>query len=623
MATYNVYTMERPGRPRLAVLLAASMLAGAMAMAWGLKGFKAERIRVPLEASSSVADWPISVRPPAGWTASVPAGAPSDVGVVFTEPTGRKRELAVVRGPELSIARPVPYAAAMLDELATWFSKEIPEFAEQGDAIPFGPLPGLEIMWFSRSRDQTYGAVTITPAGQTYALLLRSSTRAAASDAATVRWIAEAVEFPKLRLTTDVAEAAGVCGWQLDTLPGTRAVTDTSTPVPTLTLLSPRESQEAWMLTLAPLPLAPNRTPDSLLADIARVELQDPNLPRDAVERWATVSDLPIYHATIRDPARLNEMPAWLVATGNQSAALLLGRFGTSRDALADTVVSLVRSLRAAPETTMPDLADARQRGEALLAEVRANGLKRWLTAWARQDWWYLFEQEGTIAGTARMQYARSSSDAEEVWRIQSEQQRPRSDGSVFVVTAETVTDRTGTAYVHTATAETRLASTRSPFRLRRPDEERYQESRQPDHDVVRKSLSGSRTTHQSMFQADATFASEPVLDIVCWLVASDPERRPAVVTTADRHAAQAVTKVLMPLGPRPIPGQPDAPDAPAVLIWTDCRLEPQTLYFNGDGVSICIDIGKHGVYRLCTEQQWEEAFPDAAGLSPLSSSLQ
>ena len=80
---YRVYTQQKPGRPTLALIITAGLLAGSVLLALGVVENRRKVPEIKLGQRFSLGDWNMTVRCPAGWSPGGHALAPS--GFVFVE----------------------------------------------------------------------------------------------------------------------------------------------------------------------------------------------------------------------------------------------------------------------------------------------------------------------------------------------------------------------------------------------------------------------------------------------------------------------------------------------------------------------------------------------------------
>ncbi|MGB9626217.1 MAG: hypothetical protein ACPMAQ_15290, partial [Phycisphaerae bacterium] len=271
---YEVYSMERPGRPWLAVALTAAILAGTLIFAELIVVQKQRAIYVSLGEATPAGSWPISIRPPVGWKAERPANAPPEVGLVFVESAGFGRTLALVQGPMMRSLRPASYAVGTLEDAVLWLAGADTPRLIMEKPVPFGPLPGVEVQWIVGDRRQSMkrilGCVTVTPQGRVFALLLKCPERLERNDERFLEHVAATVQMADLNTTEDVAAAARACGLRLDPPSDVMAAPLPEGPVRTLQVLCRPDAEQPWTLEITVVPLATGRTPQAVLGDIVR-----------------------------------------------------------------------------------------------------------------------------------------------------------------------------------------------------------------------------------------------------------------------------------------------------------------------------------------------------------------
>ncbi len=613
---YDLYSMERPGRPWLAVALTAAILAGTVVFAELIVVQKQRTIYVSLGEATPIGSWPISIRPPVGWKVEPPTNAPPQVGLVFVEPAGFGRALAVVQGPMMQSALPASYAVATLEDAVLWFSgSDMPKLITQ-KPVPFGPLPGVEVQWIIGYRRQSLkrilGCVTVTPQGRVFALLLKCPGRIDRNDERFLEHVAATVKLADLNTTDDIAAAARACGLRLGPPSEAMAAPFPDGPVPTLQVICRPDAEKPWTLEITVVPLAPERTPQAVLSDIVR-NLTEQVQPAAEIETIQLGS-----HTAGRVRFETPDQPwdgeLWTVPLDARHVAVLVGHADESGSDLPAVCEQIARTLQFADDARPIDTTAAQRRGADLLARIRDKRVDAWFDEWAASTQFYLIMRDAQIEGYYRLGYTRLADEEDRPWQVVSELHRQLSEGQTITYKREARLDPGGAGYELAEVRRTGARGRRPRGRMDTPYQ--YHEGRAAGANRVHKALQIGAASYENTFTVDASFACDPVLGIVSWLAASDTERRPVLVVTSDRFEVAWATQVLYPLGPQSVPGSEPPRTAPALVVQTDSLPYVYTMYFDQDGTLLCVDFGRGTIFRRCTEEEFRENLSLTPGLS-------
>ncbi len=609
--------MERPGRPWLAVALTASILAGTLIFAELIVVRKQRAIYVSLGEATRAGSWPISIRPPVGWKAEPLSSAPPQVGLLFVEFAGFGRTLALVQGPQIKPLRPASYAVNTVEDAVLWLAgDERPRLITE-KPVPFGPLPGVEVQWIVGDRRQfvkrILGCVTVTPQGRVFALLLKCPERFDDRDERFLERVAATVKMADLNITHDIAAAARACGLRLDPPSDAIAAPSPEGPVRTLQVLCRPDAEQPWTLEITIVPLAAGRTPQAVLGDIVRnlTERIQPAVEIESVQLGRHVAG----RIRFEEPAHPWNDELWAVPLDDGHLAVLSGHADESGSALPAVCEQIARTLQFTEDARPIDTTAAHRRGADLLARVREKQVDAWFDEWAGSTQFYLILRDAQTEGRYRLDYSRLADGKDRPWQVISELDRQLPDGQRILYKREARLDSGGVGY---ELADVRRTSAGGRRPRGRPDAPYYQyhEGRAAGANTVHKALRTGAADYENSFAVDASFACDPVLGIVSWLAASDPERRPVLVTTSDRFEVAWATQVLYPLGPQSVPGSEPPRTAPALVVQTDSLPYVYTMYFDEDGTLLCVDFGGGSIFRRCTEEQFRESMALTPGLS-------
>lgn len=609
---YSIQTSERPGRPQLAVALSAGAMLLTVVMSAGLIRHKQQAAHVPLLDPRPIASWPLSLRLPQGWKAEAVRDMPPEVGLVLRETEGRGRTLAVVRGIAFDGTSLLTSVAGAIHDPVQWFAGTELVRPIAVESIRFGPLPGVQIQWLAsrprRPADQILSCAGVTPQRQVLGLLLRCPGPSDRRDEQLLRQLASGVELPGVEMTRDIVSASAQCNLRFEAPHNCRASVTSTAPLKSLRLLADTESERTWTLDVGLLPLVPGRTPKAVLEDIIR------NLTEEVNPR----TDVQVVRLGTRETARarLSTNPwngeIWVVPLGNQSAVVLRGEDEGDDSDLEAVCRRIAETIEWTGDAAPLDVAAALQRGKELLADIRDRKVDTWFEPWSRSEDLFLIERGGRAEGYYRLAYARLPANR---WRVASDIRRILAADRSLFYRRDARVDAVGAGYELVEVRRAVGARARTTSVLDKPYE--YREHREAGSATVRKTVRLGDEDYRASFSTDSSYVCDPMLGILYALVAADPQRRPALITTSDRFETETTGVVLWPLGARPVPDAADASPSPAVYVQGDSVLDGYTVYFRGDGRIRYVDFGGSN-FRRCTAEEAAEKLPYSPPATPL-----
>jgi len=607
MAGYELYSMEKPGRPRLAIAMSAGLLLLTVALAYAMVVQRRQETYVPLGVPEPVADGWVSLPRPVGWEPGAREDVPPDIGLVLREKGGRGRTLAVVRTAIAIPSLRLRDAGVAVGEAADWLAGTntvpIPQ-----SVVSFGELPGRQFRWRSVAQrsggGESTGVVTVTPQGRVLAVLLHRAGRIDVADEDLVRRVAAAAKASDWGLSEDVAGAAARVGMRFESPRGARVLKAGEGAMPWLFLVGPSDADGPWSIEMIRVPLAPDRKPTDVLADAVRDLCEQWSLPGEP-ER-ITLQGRVVFRMVVPADEEQYRDELWVAPTGRDSCVLIHGRFDGPRTAAQAACGTIAASVELTEGRWIADVDAAFRRGEEILEQIRSEGLDRWFEAERGRERIYLIEVAGQPQGYRRVKHTRQPSGAGAgTWRMTVFDAVAWFGATFITYEEQSVVEPRGVGYVMSATKRRNQpvlrALNRSGFVYQ------YEERRSVSSDVVNKTLVVGGDVQKRQATADATFASGPCEDVVCWLVASDPERRPAAVTVSSRFLPEPAPCYMRPLGALPIPGDAHGRQALAVAVQPDWSLSGTTLYFDEVGVLVAADFGRGGFMRASTEEECRE----------------
>jgi hypothetical protein len=541
MAVYDVYTMERPGRPGLALAISAGLLVLTVVLAGALVAHRNRSVEVPLGKDHTIPGWAVSFRPPQGWHAVPLKDAPDSVGAAWREPGGLRREVAFVRGPKASGPWPLREADELVDKAVLWLADADRARQASRSSGRFGGLPATIAMWQAVSREggvcEVLGCLTTLPDRTVYGVLLSRPDIVDRMDERLLDYLAAHATIPDTVATSDVNAVAEAGGLALTLPHASLAARPTPATVPRpaggLTLISSADAREPWRLDLQYIPLASGRDARALLEDTLRATLRQPALGAEV--ETLKFGSRTVHRAALSARNRAWRYEIWMAPIDETSAIRLIGRGEGTGQTLPQVCQSVAKTVSLTANAARIDVAAAEARGAAVLADIRTRGLSTWLRKWAEADLLYLLEDADTARGYQRMSYERDTRQRRPVWHAAVEYHRESDDGTLQAYKSDTFIEEDGRQYNAAASrSEGRGAHGIGPD----VERERYEESDNPERNIVQRTLTTERQPYTSTIQPDANFAPDAILDVVSWLVATDPELRPAIVTSTDWYEA-------------------------------------------------------------------------------------
>ncbi len=374
----EVYTGTRAGRPRLLLVVNATLLAVAL----GLAGWQVRASRA-LGAERRVADTPLLVRPPRGWH-SDPRNPRSFVLPVAGSSRRAVREFE--RRIEFEITRlPSFQSPEQLLRLPEWNS--LGEIARVRRAR-LGKYDALELhqvvpvqLGRLRLRGEIITRFTCLPRGHLIRVVYEPLIDLRPADEQILEEVCASLRIDDPTLDGAPEDYLANAGLTLPLDSGWQVVGTDFANAPGIYIGGSTSAGPAWAIGVLRTWLAAGRTPQDLLRDVA-------------AQQWLTWDVDELLHeqqrtdgaglTTIRHPG-FGEvdtvMPsAWVVSQSASQAAILLVFAGPDEATEADRAAErIVSKLGLTPLTEFAGLADAEATGAKLVADLHKNGpAARW-----------------------------------------------------------------------------------------------------------------------------------------------------------------------------------------------------------------------------------------------------
>lgn len=388
---YQVYAQQKAGRPILALIVSAGLLAGAVLLALGVIAARRRMPETELGERFSLGDWNITVRCPAGWSPRGRAQAPS--GFVFVEgrrPGGRQIELRRFEmggfSPPAQFTRP--------DTLARIFG--LPPTALEGafrdlGQVPFGPIPGSLV-----SVGRVAIHLGVAPGGTVYWAMMDSPNPVTPADIRLLQDVTASVELLNPPVTDDLSSLWADTSFRFEAPKETRF--SRGKHLDSVICFADPTKRAVWQVVAGKTFLAPGRQPASLVRDyISRAsDGLEPTSIEEGGEERSRFARGTLTKADGRDPVQSVSVRE----LGAGQAVMLVGTAGADSESdLRRTEVMILRTLRLADETE--SLSAALEQGRRLVARVARDVAELWPTE--DKEWWYLIMRDDSARGFQRV----------------------------------------------------------------------------------------------------------------------------------------------------------------------------------------------------------------------------
>ena len=590
-----VYSQQRAGRPRLALLGSAGLLLLTVALARGVIERKIRLHRVTL---GPVQDYPagrLRARLPETWRLAQRDEPVEGVIVEKTEPVGRgelPRSIVLFRGLSSPWSVSSVGAAPAVERLAQALS---PGLALQSHGEPegrVGPFPaatwvmgGVNHVLTLSGPDLAHRFIlaraATAPSGQVVGIMMLLPDPPRRSDEVVLDQIGEHVELWDAHPAADADAVMAGAGIRFDLPDGARLLEPRPTGLPRVQVFG-GEGSGAWYANLCRSPLIEPREPDHWVRDFLAswYEQIEPTKPVEKIQGTARA-----FYGSSMELGRVGAARGQVFAarTDAQTGLLVVG--GCERegcDALEAFCRSVADQAEVEPYDDLFDVVEALETGRQWLRQIEQEGLATVWSPRVAEDRTYTIRDAGGIErGHETYTYAKSDDDRDhwivnielEIGRRRvlrrkiTEQWSIAGDGRSHRVRA----DESSPGSLEIRSTEQRLDGGDEVSRTLRIKEVRGRV----------KSLIGERT---DVFEVDDRYACQPVLQEAEAMVAADPKRRPAIFMASEQFPPQPVFWIVVPLGEQPLPWSDEKKTAQAVRWQRDYHPAPATIYFDDDG---------------------------------------
>lgn len=613
---YQVYTQQRPGRPRWALGSSAILLLITVGLAAGLIRMKSRVGDVPLKDFALPG---LSGKLPAEWKtidrkdASLPPGTLAAVQEGDSKDT-LGRQLYVYTAPPDSDGLPSRYAAAVANRYATLVMGRLAQALIPGsptDEESVGParvagLPGWAVKRVGLS-GSAQGLMPVTclsvagigPGGQIIGAALWIQGTPRVGDRRLLENIAGTLEFVGTRRASDPQAVLKSAGLQLTLPPGAWAYEPSVSGYPRVRLVG-AEGEGVWFLDACRVPLIAGRTPAQIVEDCALGELMQPGLPEavsTAGVNGRTVAELSLPVPSERDRS------VWICCTQTDEVTglLLCGRSESQgREAFEKWARDLAASAKAASFREVVDPEKGIAAGQQAIARVHTELMARMWSAAADEPFAFVQESPGITYAREVGVVTRQERDGKPWWSHRRRVTLIDEEGSGRLVSREDWLVREGGgAFEH--------------------DYVRYDRSNRPELSFTERLTAGAERLERSLtiprggIRQDAVsvgeaFGMELVLVLAAGELAREPQRGPMIVSTSEVFPKGAVHWVFTPLGKRQVPWTRENETFAAVSLQRDYDNGPIILYYRPDGELQGLEFDSGEWHRRVSDEKGDSA---------------
>ena len=588
---YQVYSIQRPGRPKWALTASGLLLILSIGVAWALIQTKARGTYVRLDTQSK--DYPaggLRVRLPAGWEtldaktlARFPAvviGARAGDGLddetVFVFRAGR-RPFGLPSADAVDILHetfgPTGQASSQPAMIGPFFARSITT------TIPSRPGQPAESHLLAR--------IAIAPDGQTFGILLLLPRKPTPHHVTLLDEMSGSLQLLDATVGVSPAALMADAGIRFEPPPKTKFVSlppPPGPPPPRLRLISD-DKAACWYLHVWRTPLLGTRTCEQLVESLALTTLHEGRLDEKPTKR--TIAGREVVQATISPYENAEPgcgVQIWCARIDERNAVLLAGQHEPEAASTLNGVCeSILAGVSLMGTEHAIDIPAALKTGQECLREIAKEKLASKWGDLVGHDQRFTFNGPGGIEFRMENSYeAAARANGFRRWRLTTTFAPPEPLPS----TTATVKDEW---ILRDDTAEHDGRMDRMG-RFHPEDQVVYRESRSAGTaEVICRLTMPQKETQEWKLAIDDSYACEPILLEATARVARDREKHTAVFSTSEEFNPHLSWVVATPLGELPLPGSKGSRSAAAVRVWSDYDGEPTTLYFDDSDHLICM----------------------------------
>lgn len=603
---YEVYSAQRPGRPRRSLLAAIILLLLAVGAAEILILYRERAALVQLGPRNQYPEGQLSVCLPAGWRpvdrAVWPTGA--IVGVEKEGTDGRQKRFFVFRGPPSHNGLAVSAGFRELVAVSRELGADV-LFADRPAPASVGAFPGVTAVMGKRAGSGgvqspfCLGRAAVGPGGELVGVVLQADEPPRRADETLVEQVAQSMELPGISLNADAQDSMAAAGISFETPGGVRFIGPVDPEVPRLRLMSDQAGR-AWYLDVYRVPLIGRRKVADLVEDramsiVQEVRLREPVESFDAAGREAARVHLAIVSG--QEPT----VHLLAVKTDEHTALLMVGRFKAEAGGeVRKACESIAATARVNSYDELVDLGSAAETARMMIQDCRKAGISSLVGRHERKRRRFEVKAPGISLGSWAESCRRSSEQNDLPWELTGRWvYQPKWLGHDRLVVSE----------------GWRLAENgvRYNYALERTDGGRItiQQTEESDAEGRRatrivNTSEGSRTEN---IELDETFACGPLLTEVCARIANGADPKPLIVSIIETFTAGAAYCVVKPIGRTSLPGSSLRSAASTVRLMVDYDPEPVLMFFDDDGELLAVSFdGRQWRERVELPAETEES---------------
>jgi len=579
---YEVYSQQRPGRPRWALASSALLLLFTILLAAALTKIKARAFDAPLGELKSYATGGLEARLPKDWQAIPSQQLPAGIIAGASEPREgrtRHRSVFVFRGKPSPGGISATDAWTAIDEAAQSLTQGLVKPAQPLGPGHVGWLPGWTIAFITVSPIQTgqlityLGRAAVAPDGQVVGVILTLPGQHRTGDEMLLDKICSHVSLFDLQLAESpvaVMDAAGINFELPNGIDEPHFLAEQQdTSLPRIRMLGGL-GQTGWYLNLYRVPLMGSATPERLIEDYALSRLHKAE-HASAVET-SIINDREVAYLTLpagvegKSPTRL-----FSVRTDEQTALVMVGKAGSEGEIAFNVLCrSIAGKATVQNYNTFIDIDKARRTARIWLNAIRSEGLSASWAPLEDKGEGYLIRSPGLILGRESKIYRQYTQSGKTWWKIEALRELIISNTKTYKTIEQWLVREDAAAHRY----ESEMFLNRQPLAT-------YTETRPTNIKSVERRLEVvQRDPQDSKTPIDDTYTLEPVLMRMAAKMARDPAQAPAIFNTTETFTERSCFCILVPLGKSKLPGPEATGYARAVRLQMDYSPSPTTLYY-------------------------------------------
>ncbi len=607
---YQIYSIQRPGRPRWALAAAAFLLLLTVLMAYVLVHYKTSSRAFELGNNVVLTDARINIRIPAGWVENLKTTQlPEGVVAVFAEPASSDtidgRKIVIFRGrpgtlglPSNHLPNSILQWIKVIDLRQGQLNLNDPTFERIG-ALPgivqTGVYGTVDPATGQQKIQHIIGRAAMAPGGQTFGLLMFSPHLSPRANLHLVDRICNHMQMTDIEIETDPASAMKNAGIDFSAHLQCVYLKENDPDLARLRIMDGRR-ETAWFLDLYRIPLPASQTPERVVTNMALGLLETTALPHSPQTLNQEVGR-EACQLTMTIPGNADgQMELWCIRTDPNTGLILKGR---CEKVAEKELKSLCQEMaaQAIVKSYAGIVADGQKRARQYLRLLAEQKLSTWWSDRQGNPLLYFLGWPGLTFGQQAIQINPQQREASIWWEI---------DDQTVLDLGHRVPYQMRQTWI--------VREDLSAFALKSQDPRgQYVEFLEPGQNELRSELvptDGSPVKRS--IQVQDTFGCEPILMLAGGLLANDTEGGMAYFTGKEIYYPYLSGWWMTPLGMRQLPvGQQEAR---AVRVQLDSSPEPVILYYNDANVLLAVSLD-NGLWRqrkdlINNDRYFQQALP-------------